>query len=464
MKKRLITIFIAITLASVILVGAGVLVMARLGAKSDAETKLVNQLDSITELVATSPQDTRSLIDLSNTRRRLDFSSLEIVTIEEDGNVIPIAAGPRNRRNVTSRAPQFSLTSDEVAAASTQETLLLSDGRDGRFASNEVAGIRLLSPPDSSTQRALFGTQPFNKTSSQAFLWFALSSLAVLAVSVVAAVAIANKLTKPLHKIHAATTALAQGNLATRVEVSGAPEIKQVGVSVNQMAQNLQDSKNLDRQFLLSVSHDLRTPLTVIEGYAEALAEEATPDPKNAGVIISSHAKRLERLVDDLLDLARIDANQFTLSTESVDISALVQRILAGLQHKAAEADVTIETTLTDQIRLSTDSDRCAQILTNLVENALKFAKTRLAVTVRQEGGAVTIEVADDGPGIDPQELPHIFDRFYMARKRPERAEKPLGLGLFISKELAVALGGDLQVRSTVGTGATMIFSLPLSS
>ena len=220
-------------------------------------------------------------------------------------------------------------------------------------------------------------------------------------------------------------------------------------------------SRGLEQQFLLSVSHDLRTPLTSIRGYAEAL-DDGKADPKKAAAVIRAESKRLERLVADLLDLAKLQARSFTFSMQPVDVAAAVHTATTGAAGSWPE--ITFHPFTTGPLIVSADPDRLAQALANLVENAGRFARSTVAVTARQENGVAVITVDDDGPGIAAEDLPHVFERLYVARHAPRRTESSSGLGLAIVNELVTAMGGTVSAGAAPQAGARLEIRLPLKS
>jgi two-component system sensor histidine kinase BaeS len=216
------------------------------------------------------------------------------------------------------------------------------------------------------------------------------------------------------------------------------------------MAEALERSRGLDRQFLMSVSHDLRTPMASIQGYAEALTDGAI-EPDHAATVILSESKRLDRLVTDLLLLSRLDARSFTLDVCPEAVGPVVAATAAGFLPRAAERGIALDMrAASDPLVANIDADRLAQIVANLVENALKFARSRISVQVLRDREWVVVTVADDGPGIAPEDLPHVFERLYVATRRPTPKESGSGLGLAIVKELVEAMGGHVSVRSPV--------------
>jgi two-component system, OmpR family, sensor kinase len=222
-------------------------------------------------------------------------------------------------------------------------------------------------------------------------------------------------------------------------------------------------ARGLERDFLLSVSHDLRTPLTSIGGYAEAIADgtvESREDQKRAAEVIEAEARRLERLVADLLDLARLDAHEFSLTPRPVDAAEVVGEAVDAFEPAAREIDVELGVNRPSSAPVDADPERLGQVVANLVENALKYARTRVTVGVSSANGTLELRVDDDGPGIDPDDLPRVFDRLYTSRSAPGR-KVGTGLGLAIVRELSAAMGGTADVVSLDSHGTRFVVRIP---
>ncbi|HVF13329.1 MAG TPA: HAMP domain-containing sensor histidine kinase, partial [Acidimicrobiales bacterium] len=302
--------------------------------------------------------------------------------------------------------------------------------------------------------------------------WFLVAVVTTLALAAAVAGNLARRLTRPLREAQEATRRIASGDLAVRVpeDAGDGSELAGLAHSINVMAESLERSRGLERQFLLSVSHDLRTPLTSIRGFGEALAEGKAPDPAHAGSVITAEAGRLERLVGDLLELAQLDARRFSLDIRSTDVAEVVSDTIEGFRPAAERAAVTLTAHLGASgagpaTPAAADPDRLAQVVANLVENALKFATSRISVAVDHDehdgdGGArVRITVVDDGPGIAPGDLAHVFEPFYQSGRAPAR-QVGSGLGLAIVAELVGAMGGSVRAEALAVGGTRMVVSL----
>jgi signal transduction histidine kinase len=285
-------------------------------------------------------------------------------------------------------------------------------------------------------------------------VWFAIAAAATLAVALIVADRLGHRLARPLQQAETVTRRIATGDLEARVPVPAnvGHELVSLATSVNQMAASLARAQGTQRQFLMSVSHDLRTPLTSIRGFAEALYDGATTDVHYASGIIVSEAGRLERLVTDLLELAKLEAGAFSLHCRALDLSEVVSDTAQAFAPAASALGlaVQISTAPPASVTCDADRDRLGQVVANLVENALKFAASKVAVSTGLSGGGPWVAVEDDGPGIPEADLPRVFERLYQSRSTEGR-KLGSGLGLAIVDELVVAMGGRVAVQSPTG-------------
>ncbi len=272
---------------------------------------------------------------------------------------------------------------------------------------------------------------------------------------------LARRTLAPVGRASAAAQSLAEGLLETRIPVESADEFGAWAASFNEMAEALEAkitalsrAEARERRFTSDVAHELRTPLTALVGAAELLGEHLDQMPSDArrpAELLIADVARLRRLVDDLMEISRLDASGETLHLEPVDLAALVQAIVRS----RGWDDVRIETT--DATRLVTDPRRLERIVANLVGNAVEHGGGAVVVSVR----GTTIEVADNGPGIPAGDLPHVFDRFYKADRA--RSAGGSGLGLAIALENARLLDATLDVASEEGRGTRFTLRLPVT-
>jgi signal transduction histidine kinase len=269
------------------------------------------------------------------------------------------------------------------------------------------------------------------------------------------------RITRPLLALSEAADEVAAGNYGVEVpKPRGSDEIAQLTTRFTDMTAKLAESEQLSRNFLMSVSHELRTPLTAIRGHVAALREgvidDAAMQEASLGVI-SEEALRLERLVGDVLDLAKLDAHRFTVLQEEVDMKALAERAYTAFAEVARRRAMDYRLDVRAEPVIVTDGDRVLQIISNLLSNAFRWTPEggRVELSVAMDGDRVSVVVADSGPGITAEERERIFRPFW------SRDGGGTGLGLAIARELAVALGGGIEVRSEPGLGSRFVLVLP---
>jgi signal transduction histidine kinase len=285
-----------------------------------------------------------------------------------------------------------------------------------------------------------------------------------------------NSMRAPLARLVDGARRLAGGDLETRVEVGGPVEIATLGQAFNEMATSLErDARERDRvermkdDFVLTVSHELRTPVTVVKGFAEML----TAQPKGlnarqmeAAEIIADSAGQLQKMINDLLDLARSDAGKLRIVPEPTPVRGLVQRVGRHMrphfEDKGQKLTVTVEKELPD---VEADPDRISQVLSNLLTNANKYAPegAHVRVSAGQVGKQVEFVVADDGPGLEAEQIDHVFERFWRGLAGETQEIGGTGLGLAIAKSLVELHGGAISATSKPGEGATFRFVLPIA-
>jgi signal transduction histidine kinase len=248
----------------------------------------------------------------------------------------------------------------------------------------------------------------------------------------------------------------------------GPREVQALTRAFNEMNSRVQSSRRSQRDFVAKVSHELKTPLTSVQGFAQAILDgtACTPEAqKQAAQVIYDESGRMHRMVLDLLDLARLDAGTLDLQRTPVNLPALLNSVVEKFtpQARAANVDIRVEAAALPPV--TGDGDRLAQVFTNLVDNALKYAPAGGSITLRaaQSGSDVQVDMADSGAGIPAEAQAHIFDRFFQADpSRPGGVKHGTGLGLAIVKEIVQAHGGTISVRSAAGQGSTFTVRLPL--
>ena len=284
-------------------------------------------------------------------------------------------------------------------------------------------------------------------------------------VAGVLVVYLAARIAQPLEDLAEAADEVAAGHydVAVPARTGGGTEVERLAARFDEMTAKLAESEQLSRNFLMSVSHELRTPLTAIRGHVAALREGIVEDDtarERSLEVVAEEALRLERLVGDVLDLAKLDARRFSLLREEVDMRALCERAYATFAEEARTRGIEYELVLGEGAVLVTDGDRVLQIVTNLLANALHWTPEggRVDLGLGRENGEVMVAVADTGPGIAPQEEERIFRPFWSGDGGGT------GLGLTIARELALALGGRLELQSEPGHGSRFVLVLPVKS
>lgn len=297
---------------------------------------------------------------------------------------------------------------------------------------------------------------------NQALLYAALgAALVALALGTI----LARTLTHPLRDLTAAIHAMAKGNLKQHVSVKSRDELGELASAFNQMSSDLDHLNQSRRQMTADIAHDLRSPLTVIGGYVEAMRDDVLrPTPERLDTI-HAEVQHLQRLVEDLRTLSQADAGELTLNCEPVAATALLERMAKSYEHLAAQKKVSLEVQSEPDLPvISLDPDRMAQVFGNLITNSLRYTPEdgEIILSAALERNTLAFCVKDNGLGISAEALPHIFDRFY--RVDPARAQgSESGLGLAIARSIVEAHGGNISAESEPGKGTQVKLIFPLA-
>lgn len=289
------------------------------------------------------------------------------------------------------------------------------------------------------------------------------SAIVGLLFAFILAAVMSRQISKPLASVARAAELLAKGDYSVTLPHSGPKEVRAVAEAFNAMTREVRNTQQSQRDFLANVSHDLKTPLTSIQGYSQAIMDGAVREPAVAAEVIYSEADRLTRMVSELTDLARLQAGQVALHLDRIDLSSLVEALSQRLDVVAQKKKVQLNVNTPGHLIIAADGDRLAQVITNLISNAINFTPEGGRIDVRLRGldNGVEIAVRDSGIGIPAAELSRVFERFYQVDKArgPRRGT---GLGLAIAKEIVTAHGGRIHAESPgEGHGTTFVVWLP---
>jgi two-component system sensor histidine kinase BaeS len=301
----------------------------------------------------------------------------------------------------------------------------------------------------------------FERLTSATFMAGGLAALIALLIGGL----LARTLTKSLRELTAATKAMAGGHLGQQVEVRSNDEVGELALAFNQMSSDLAKSTQARKQMTADLAHDIRTPLSILRGYTQGLKEGQIDASSKVFDIMHGEVEHLQHLVDDLRTLTLADSSELSLNKRAVDPKALLERAALAHMMQAEYQGVTLRVEANDDLpSISVDTDRIAQVLNNLVSNALRHTtQGEVVLLAAHKDKHSEIKVRDTGIGIAPEDLPFVFDRFYRADEARQRAndDASSGLGLAIAKAIVEAHGGTLSVESKVGEGATFTILIP---
>ncbi len=417
---------VAVSIAVTLAVGA---LLTRHSLDADARRSLDRQMELIAAQHAAAPIARRGSVDIGRFLET-EQERLAILTLPQAELLLP-PSGARDLRatgaadgQVTVRGEQFLY----AARSSNDEALVLL-----RSARSQAADWK-----------------PF-------LLGLGLAGLIGALLAAAVAFALARAVARPVTRVAAASRRLAGGESPEPLHIEGPEEVRQLAAAFNELTEELHHAQDAERAFLLSISHELKTPLTAIRGHAEGLADGVV-DHERAGGVIEREAQRLERLIRDLLDLARLRRRSFSVTLEPLDLGEVALEAISRYEPQSRAYGVELAATIEPDAGAVGDAGRTLQALSNLVENALRCASRGGAVRIVASAGR--LDVIDDGPGLAAGDLERAFERFYLWDRYG--ADRPVGtgLGLAIVAELAAAMDGRVAVASDQGAGST--FSLLL--
>ena len=372
---------------------------------------------------------------------------LDALLADAEGRVVYDSTGQSEGRRLSARERSRALSID-------------------RTGDDEVIGYLLLSLPGGMDRLGNLEQQFLQRMRD---LLLAGAAVAV-GLGLVMGALLSRSLTAPLQRLAAAARAVAAGDLGQQVEVEGSVEMAGVGRAFNEMTAALAEAETLRQNLVADVAHELRTPLSVVQGNLRAILDDVYPLDKAEVSRLYDETRLLSRLVGDLQELALADAGQLPLNVRSTDIGLVVHQTVENLALAAEAQQVSLGAQLPSELpSVQADPDRTAQVLRNLLVNALRHTPPAGSVTVTASvfAGAVEIAVADTGEGIAPDDLPHVFERFWRAERSRQRGDGwagGTGLGLSVAQSLVEAQGGRICVESMPGEGATFRFTVPLTT
>jgi two-component system sensor histidine kinase BaeS len=409
-------------------------------------------------------------VGLVLTRRAVDQATLrdvshqaDLIAISQDvkNTVQPLASLPAVQSGYFSKQDMSYLFSfaelpqsarDKLAHKKPADGSVTLNGNDMYFAARIVSG------------RPFVLLRPKSATSARwtPYVYSLLLAAAVGGVlAALVALLLARRIARPVHRVAAASRSLARGEHPDPVPVEGAAELVTLATAFNDLAAQLTQAREAERSFLLSVSHELKTPLTAIRGYAEAVQDGAI-EPREAATTVAAEAARLERLVHDLLDLARMNRTDFSVHPSEIDLAEVADDAVRRYQPQADAFGVGLTAVSDGAAPAIADADRVLQVVSNLVENALRL--TPQGGEVRVVTAAGLLQVEDSGPGLEAGDQERAFERFYLHERYGRERSVGTGLGLAIVKELTEAMGGTVSVQSEPGLRTTFTIRLGIAA
>ncbi len=291
------------------------------------------------------------------------------------------------------------------------------------------------------------------------------SALGAVVVALLLGIFLSRSLTHPLRELTRATHAIAEGELSQQVSVRSRDELGELALAFNKMSAQLARSINARRQMTADIAHELRTPLSLILGHAEAVHDGVLPPSRENFEIIREEAGRLEKLVDDLRILSLADAGELPILRQPTSPARLLEDLHSAYRYHARQKKVKIVLDIASELpTVELDPGRITQALSNVMDNALRYTPKggTITLTARQTGQNLELSVRDSGPGLPPEEAERIFDRFYRADASRQREDGGSGLGLAIAKSILQAHNGQMWAESAPGQGLTVFMRLPL--
>jgi signal transduction histidine kinase len=317
--------------------------------------------------------------------------------------------------------------------------------------------------PESPPEMGLTSLQIVFRTIGLFFLW---GGLIAVVIALLITFILSRRILAPVKALTSAAECLGRGDFSQRVRVQDKSELGELANTFNSMASDLERAEQLRQNMVADVAHELRTPLSNIKGYIEAVRDGVMPPDADTVHSLYEEATLLSRLIDDLQDLSLAEAGELKLFYQVEDPAELIKQTIAAVEAKAITKGVSVSINLPDKLPLAKiDSGRISQVLRNLLENAAAHTTEGDTITLSaaQVDDYLEVSVSDTGEGISAEDLPNIFERFYRVDKSRARATGGTGLGLTIAKRLVEAHGGEIKAQSELGKGSCFSFTIPAS-
>jgi len=316
---------------------------------------------------------------------------------------------------------------------------------------------------DSSASPDPFSPTPVSDAVGRFLIW---GALLAIAVAFLFTFLLSRRMLAPVKALTETAKQLGQGDFSQRVQIKDKGEVGELAQAFNSMASDLERAEQMKRNMVADIAHELRTPLSNIRGYLEAVRDGIKRPDTDTIHSLEEEASLLSRLVNDLQELSLAEAGQLTLVRQEEDVATLVRQVVSAVEGRVSAKGLSLTVELPDDLpTVNIDSHRIGQVLRNLLENAIAHtgAGGTITVAARQREDCVEVDVIDTGEGIPPEDLPYIFERFYRVDKSRARATGGSGLGLTIAKRFIEAHGGSIEAYSEPDKGSTFTFTLPVS-
>jgi signal transduction histidine kinase len=402
-----------------------------------------------------SPAMAVSMIEMMS-----QFSETKLYIVDSEGKVVANSGVPWNPKDSTIAKEEVELLAvgktirKTIESPTTQDRFLVTGTP--MISGNEViGGVYVLSSIEAIYQSIQRVRQ-----------LLILSGIGAFFLAVGFTFVLSKKLVAPLIQMERATRQIAKGELNTRVHIPAGDEIGTLAAAINDLAQDLQRYRDTRREFFANISHELRTPMTYLEGYATVLKSKMyeTEEEKEKYLdIISQESKRLTHLIHDLFELSKIEEGKVSLEMDWLDVSEVVETTAQKVSLKAKEKGLTVEKDFQEPLPLIyADPFRMEQVVMNLLDNAIRYTEQgKIVVRLSHSPSSVHLNIEDTGIGIPEEDLPYIFDRLYRVEKSRSREHGGTGLGLAIVKKLVDMQGGTIEVTSRVGKGTKFVITFP---